>query len=125
MRLQVWLGAGWILVGIAGCKNDAIARPEATQPVPVASPSTTGAPTRFTTFRALLRASDLPLAKAAHCENVIGADAGKSPTLGDWVAYNLSVLENGALDLPASCTPDGSSFRCKVEFSVRNDGENT
>jgi hypothetical protein len=112
---------------LTGCKNDSGAKPEVV-PAPVVTSAPAAPPpaqkTRFEIFRALLVASDLPLAKARHCENVIGVDAGKTPTLGDWIAYNLSLMEKGALELPASCSAETKGQSCKVEFSVRNDAEN-
>jgi hypothetical protein len=81
-------------------------------------------PTRYEAFAVLLANGDLPLSAAEHCENVIGEDAGPAPTLGQWIAYNLSVLEDGAITLPVRCTPHAAGWECDVEFSVRNDPDN-
>lgn len=86
---------------------------------------TTGAPTRFEIFAALLANAQLPLSLGRHCQGVVGAPLKRPPTLGDWVAYNLSVLEGGKVRLPASCTPAGTTTRgriwdCQVGFSVTN-----
>lgn len=135
------LRALFFAVTLGACTRGPKPMPEAVVPEPAASSSasptaafpatpqaaplpTHSAPTRFEVYRALLRSADLPLGRAKYCENVIGADAGPQPTLGDWVAYNLSVLENGEVTLPVSCKPDAGSWHCRVEFSLRHDPEN-
>jgi len=120
---------GWLLVWlVAGCACRPAPQPEpapaSTQPAASASPAAPSRPTRFQVYRALLAASDLPLRQAAHCDSVIGEDAGPNPTLGDWISYNLSVLEDGSVALPVQCSPEGAGQRCCVDFSLRNDAEN-
>ncbi len=75
------------------------------------------APTRHELFRTLLAHASLPL-RDASCKDVVPGVA--RPTLGDWIAYNLSVLERGQVSLPTRCEREASGWRCEVEFSVRD-----
>jgi hypothetical protein len=82
-----------------------------------------GAPTRFEIYAALLANAQLPLSTGRHCKGVVGAPLTRPPTLGDWIAYNLSVLEGGTVRLPAACRPAttptrGRLWDCQVDFSV-------
>ena len=81
-------------------------------------------PSRFDLFRLLMRQQALPLGRVSSCKGVV--PAVKAPTLGDWIAYNLSLLQRGAIELPASCraSEDGRAWSCEVSFAVVNKKEN-
>jgi len=66
-------------------------------------------PTRFELYHLLLRHRALPLARAKQCAGVVAPKLRRPPTLGDWVAYNLSLLQGGAVRLPVQCK---RSHRC-------------
>ncbi|MFH2007619.1 MAG: hypothetical protein ABI333_13620 [bacterium] len=83
------------------------------------------APTRFELYQLLLAHQALPLSRAKHCEGVVAPKLREGPTLGDWVAYNLSLLHGGKVRLPRRCkrvgaTPSAAVWECDLEFSVVN-----
>lgn len=72
-------------------------------------------------FRIVMGLAALPLSSGAHCDGVM--DASAEATVADWIAYNLAILENGAISLPSRCQREGDGWRCSVEFSVVNPDE--
>jgi len=83
----------------------------------------TGTPTRAELFLLVSANADVPLASGQHCADVIGVDLDHDPLLGDWIAYNLSVLEAPPITLPAGCEDAGETWFCHVEFSADAEGE--
>lgn len=75
-------------------------------------------PGRLELFQILMRLADKPLSDGAHCDGVM--DESATATVGDWLAYNLSLLENGTISLPTSCERMTDRWRCMAEFSVVN-----
>ena len=100
----------------AGCADRGA---PAASTAPSATPA--GPPTRFEIYQLLFRERDLPLARGQHCSGVVGAALDHAPTLGDWIAYNLSVLDEGEIHLPAACRPSrsaGAAWDCEVQFQA-------
>lgn len=79
-----------------------------------------GAPSRMSIYRQLLQRAATPLSEGEHCEGVVATpEPIDAPTLGDWLAYNLSVLtEAEAISLPVSCRRAEAGWTCTVEFSA-------
>jgi hypothetical protein len=106
--------------------------PSATVAVSVPpSPNRTSGPlTRFEAYSALFAQSSLPLSQGEHCNDVVGVRLQRAATLGDWLAYNLQVVDEmrteGAISLPFTCAAaEGhpSEWECTIEFSAGGDGE--
>jgi hypothetical protein len=83
----------------------------------------TGPPTRAELFLLLSENSDVPLTEGQHCADVVGVELARPARLGDWIAFNLSVLEEDPIAIPAECEDDGDTWRCRVEFSTGAGGE--
>lgn len=109
----------------------------AARPVPPPRAAKPKQPTRFELYAVLMRHHDMLLSKARHCDQVVGVPLKRKPTLGDWVAYNLSLLKDGKVTLPTWCRllpvgPAGAAgvagaagaagvvWECQVGFSVVN-----
>jgi hypothetical protein len=84
----------------------------------------TESPSRFEVLAAIARASNTLLVRGEACDDVIGEPV-RRPTLGDWIAYNLSLFE-GPSDIVVECEPDGrraGRFSCEVTFRTDQGGE--
>jgi hypothetical protein len=81
------------------------------------------APSRFDVLAALQKAARVPLARGQACRDVVGAPVHR-PTLGDWIAYNLSLFE-GPSTIAIECRPASGRavFECDVEFRTEQGTE--
>ena len=83
-------------------------------------------PARFEVYAALLAARDTPLSAGQACDGVVGVELGRPPLLGDWIAYNLSVLEEAPVALPVECRAaegHAGEWECDVTFQAGQGGE--
>lgn len=80
-------------------------------------------PTRFHVYRALVKRADLPLAPISSCGSVLQGIVERDATLGDWIAYNLSLLEGQPIQLPVVCreTKSKNRWSCEVTFVKGNE----
>jgi hypothetical protein len=118
-RLLAAAGVGLALAAAHGCARRT-ASPAAAAPASAISRST-ATPSRFELYQLLFRHGDLPLSRGKYCEGVVGVELERAPTLGDWIAFNLSVLAESARDvrLPASCRRRRNrGWECAVEFQA-------
>lgn len=95
-------------------------------PAPAPRPRASGMPARFEVYAALLAARDTPLADVPSCEGVVGVELGRPAVLGDWIAYNLSVLEEAPVSLPVECRAvpgRAAEWECDVTFQAGQGGE--
>jgi hypothetical protein len=104
--------------------------PPASEPSTPASPRASGPPSRFEVYRAFLAEHATPLSEGESCDGVVGVELARAPTLGDWIAYNLSVVdevdEDGAITLPVEChaaEAHEGEWDCTVEFAAGQGGE--
>jgi hypothetical protein len=105
-------------------------------PAPAAAPlapspgRASGPLTRFEVYTALIAQASLPLSRGEHCSDVVGVELRREATLGDWIAYNLHVLDEaddeGAITLPVEChAAEGHAgeWECTTEFRAGQGGE--
>lgn len=102
----------------------------ASEPSTPASPRASGPPSRFEVYRAFLAEQATPLTDGGSCDGVVGVELSRPPTLGDWIAYNLSVVddvdEDGPITLPTEChAAEGheGEWQCTMEFAAGQGGE--
>lgn len=118
-----WLAASTaLLAGALGCSTtECPGGPTSPSGAIVSGLARRGMPDRREVFALLSRASDVSLVGNPSCDGVVPEN--DAPTLGDWVGYNLSVLEGERVWLDAECvaaeTPD--EWRCDVTFHAEFD----
>src|SRR5690349_12909377 len=116
-----------VALGVA-CGSSATPTPP---PSTVPSPGRASGPlSRFEVYTALLAQSSLPLSQGEHCDGVVGGTLQRPPTLGDWIAWNLNVLdeadEEGPITLPLECRAaegHAGEWECDARFDAGQGGE--
>ena len=111
-----------LLLGLVACGST---------PATVPSPGRASGPlSRFEVYSSLRANASLPLSRGEHCNDVGGGQLQRAPTLGDWLAWNLNVLdeadEDGPITLPLSCRAaegHAGEWECEVWFSAGQGGE--
>ena len=115
--------SAWLLILLCGCASTSGSNPggDADTAKKLAATAPGDEPTRAGLFRIVLGLAEMPLRDGAHCDGVM--DDSDTADVGDWLAYNLALMKNGAIELPTRCERESESWRCVLEFSVQNPEE--